>query len=173
LPPAQPPPPPVALSPARIAIIIANVPDTTELTVTTFISIYSLKMGSEKSLAAARPVTAADLSFDPDLVLLIDQHEREVTIRQALREEKRTLAYSVIYSGTIIMEGYGMALTPLLFSCTPFVNKFGTPKLDGQGREVSLSNSMARLSFQREVGLPTFKQSTHASDLLACLPREG
>jgi SP family general alpha glucoside:H+ symporter-like MFS transporter len=73
----------------------------------------------------ALPVTAAGLEFDPAVAAEVDEHDRHVGFGQALREEKRTLLYSVIYSGNIIMEGYGMALMPMLFSNTPFLDKFG------------------------------------------------
>jgi hypothetical protein len=54
-----------------------------------------------------------------------ERHERDMTLMQALRADKRLILYSLGFSGTIIMEGYGLALVTYLFVFDQFNETYG------------------------------------------------
>ena len=48
-----------------------------------------------------------------------------MTFKEARQADKRLIWYSLGFSGTIIMEGYGLALITYLFSFAVFKTKYG------------------------------------------------
>ncbi|KAK3313758.1 general substrate transporter [Apodospora peruviana] len=68
--------------------------------------------------------------YDARLAEQCEKRELEMTFREALCNDKRLIWYSLGFSGTIIMEGYGLALITYLFSFPEFKQKFG--ELDPQ-----------------------------------------
>lgn len=63
--------------------------------------------------------------YDQDLALLAEKREQEMTFKHAFIGDLCLIMYSLGYSGTIIMEGYGMALLTYFFSVEPFNAKYG------------------------------------------------
>lgn len=55
-----------------------------------------------------------------------EKREKEMTFKEARKADKRLIWYSLGFSGTIIMEGYGLALITYLFSFAVFKTKYGT-----------------------------------------------
>ena len=64
--------------------------------------------------------------YDTALALDAEQKERDMTFMQAMKADRRLIWYSLGFSGTIIMEGYGLALITYLFSFPVFNKKYGT-----------------------------------------------
>ncbi|KAK3340071.1 hypothetical protein B0H65DRAFT_528181 [Neurospora tetraspora] len=92
----------------------------------------------EKATSTHRPSTEArdnatshDTQFfgageyDQHLAHLAEKKEREMTFKDAVVGDFRLIMYSLGFSGTIIMEGYGLALLTYLFSVGPFNAKYG------------------------------------------------
>ncbi|TAQ83962.1 hypothetical protein B7494_g7721 [Chlorociboria aeruginascens] len=52
--------------------------------------------------------------------------EHDISMTQILRLHKKAIAYSLIFSTSIIMEGYDTALMGSFFGFPPFQNRFGT-----------------------------------------------
>lgn len=74
--------------------------------------------------AAAESGSSQD--YDVELAEQCEKRELEMSFKQALSNDKRLIWYSLGFSGTIIMEGYGMALITYLLSAFPeFSKKFG------------------------------------------------
>lgn len=64
--------------------------------------------------------------YDVGLAEQCEKREVEMTFKEALSNDKRLIWYSLGFSGTIIMEGYGLALITYLLSAFPeFGKKFG------------------------------------------------
>ncbi|KAF1358426.1 maltose permease MAL61 [Lizonia empirigonia] len=57
--------------------------------------------------------------------------ERNITLRQGLRRYPRAIMWSVLFSLTLIMEGYSTILVPNLYSLKPFRREFGTLQRNG------------------------------------------
>lgn len=70
--------------------------------------------------------TAAGLIYDPGVAEEAEKHEKAMTFWGAVREDRRLIAWSLAFSGCIIMEGYGMAVITYLFSNGPFKYWFGS-----------------------------------------------
>lgn len=65
-------------------------------------------------------------AYDLDLALLAEQKEKDMSFKDAAKGDLRLIMYSLGYSGTIIMEGYGLALLTYLFSVQTFNKTYGT-----------------------------------------------
>lgn len=63
--------------------------------------------------------------YDVALAEQCEKRELEMSFKDALRNDKRLIWYSLAISGTIIMEGYGLALITFLFSNQPFSRYWG------------------------------------------------
>ena len=70
--------------------------------------------------------------YDVALAEQCEKRELEMSFVEALKNDKRLIWYSLAISGTIIMEGYGLALITFLFSNQPFAEYWGNivPKTD-------------------------------------------
>ncbi|KAK3956900.1 hypothetical protein QBC32DRAFT_394346 [Pseudoneurospora amorphoporcata] len=92
----------------------------------------------EKATSTPRPLTEAHNNttsnqtqffgageYDRNLAHLAEKKEREMTFKEAVVGDLRLIMYSLGFSGTIIMEGYGLALLTYLFSVEPFNKKYG------------------------------------------------
>ncbi|KAK3494335.1 uncharacterized protein B0T23DRAFT_312964 [Neurospora hispaniola] len=92
----------------------------------------------ERATSTHRPSTAARENatphhtqffgvgeYDQHLAHLAEKKEREMTFKDAVIGDFRLIMYSLGFSGTIIMEGYGLALLTYLFSVEPFNAKYG------------------------------------------------
>jgi SP family general alpha glucoside:H+ symporter-like MFS transporter len=66
-----------------------------------------------------------DGSYDVDLAIAAEASEKDMTFKDARKADLRLIWYSLGFSGTIIMEGYGLALITYLFSFSEFNKKFG------------------------------------------------
>lgn len=74
--------------------------------------------------------------YDQDLAHLAEKKEKEMTFKEAVSGDLRLIMYSLGFSGTIIMEGYGLALLTYLFSVEPFNSKYGIQLDGGEKHEV-------------------------------------
>lgn len=57
--------------------------------------------------------------------------EQNMSLRQCLTRYPKAILWSVLFSLTLIMEGYSTILVPNLYSLDPFLRQFGTRQLDG------------------------------------------
>ncbi|KZM19026.1 uncharacterized protein EKO05_0010325 [Ascochyta rabiei] len=57
--------------------------------------------------------------------------EQNMTLRQGLRRYPKAIMWSILFSLTLIMEGYSTILVPNLYSLDPFRRKFGTLQRNG------------------------------------------
>ncbi|KAK4226086.1 hypothetical protein QBC38DRAFT_481481 [Podospora fimiseda] len=64
-------------------------------------------------------------SYNVDLAEHAEERERNMTFKEALSFDRRLIMHSIGFSGTIIMEGYGLALITFLFSFDAFNRKYG------------------------------------------------
>ncbi len=64
--------------------------------------------------------------YDVAIAEAAERREKEMTFKEARKADKRLIWYSLGFSGTIIMEGYGLALITYLFSFAVFKTKYGT-----------------------------------------------
>jgi len=79
------------------------------------------------------PEVGSSLGYDVRLALATEKSEEEMTFGQALKTDRRLIWYSLGFSGTIIMEGYGLALINYFFSYPVFQQQFGEPSLAKPG----------------------------------------
>ncbi|KAJ8105705.1 hypothetical protein OPT61_g10019 [Boeremia exigua] len=57
--------------------------------------------------------------------------EQHMSLRQCLRRYPKAIMWSVLFSLTLIMEGYSTILVPNLYSLDPFLRQFGTRQRNG------------------------------------------
>lgn len=93
----------------------------------------------------ADPETQGNLGigYDVDLALAAERREQNMTLWEAFKADKRLIMWTIGFSGTIIMEGYGLALITFFFgfdtfkkdfgTAVPVVNPDGSPRLDENG----------------------------------------
>lgn len=74
--------------------------------------------------------------YDQHLAHLAEKKEQEMTFKDAVIGDFRLIMYSLGFSGTIIMEGYGLALLTYLFSVEPFNAKYGVFDTNTRKNEV-------------------------------------
>ncbi|ETN39606.1 uncharacterized protein HMPREF1541_05832 [Cyphellophora europaea CBS 101466] len=63
--------------------------------------------------------------------------EHELTIRDAIRLYPKAIAFSIIFSTAVVMEGYDLSLMGSFFGLPPFRNFYGTEDNPAGGRQVS------------------------------------
>ncbi|KAK0623634.1 hypothetical protein B0T14DRAFT_428062 [Immersiella caudata] len=68
--------------------------------------------------------------YDVDLALACEQRETNMSFWEAVRADKRLIMYTIGFSGTIIMEGYGLATIGNILGLYNFNAKFGKPVFD-------------------------------------------
>lgn len=68
--------------------------------------------------------------YDVALAETAEKREKDMSFKEAREADKRLIWYSLGFSGTIIMEGYGLALITYLFSFAVFKAKYGV-KVEG------------------------------------------
>jgi hypothetical protein len=86
-----------------------------------------------------------DGSYDVDLAVAAEVNEKEMTFKDARQADLRLIWYSLGFSGTIIMEGYGLALITYLLSFSEFNKNFGQFDEAQNGWEVRLSPFAVRV----------------------------
>lgn len=74
--------------------------------------------------------------YDVAMAEAAEAREKEMTFKEARKADKRLIWYSLGFSGTIIMEGYGLALITYLFSFAVFKARYGQPVGDSGDYEV-------------------------------------
>lgn len=67
----------------------------------------------------------------PGIVTAMQDTERDMTLRQCLNRYPKAIMWSVLFSLTLIMEGYSTILVPNLYSLDPFLQRFGTRQSNG------------------------------------------
>lgn len=84
------------------------------------------------------------LSTDnPDIVQAFEEAkdatagEHELTIRDAIRLYPKAIAFSLIFSTAVVMEGYDLSLMGTFFGFPPFRNYYGTEDNPEGGRQIS------------------------------------
>lgn len=94
------------------------------------------KAGSTHRLSADAQANATPhdtkFEYDQHLAHIAEKKEREMTFKKAAAGDFRLIMYSLGFSGTIIMEGYGLALLTYLFSVEPFNEKYGVKDTNGK-----------------------------------------
>lgn len=63
--------------------------------------------------------------------------EHDLTIRDALRLYPKAIAFSIIFSTAVVMEGYDLSLMGSFFGFPPFRNFYGTEDNPDGGRQIS------------------------------------
>ena len=101
----------------------------------------SLEPGdSHGSHQEPEPATSHDLSpYNPALAIAAERREKEMSFKESRKADKRLILYALGFSGTIIMEGYGLALITYLFTFTVFRERYGMYVEDTQAWEVGPS----------------------------------
>jgi SP family general alpha glucoside:H+ symporter-like MFS transporter len=61
----------------------------------------------------------------------IQDAEASLTLRQCIERYSKAIAWSILFSLTLIMEGYSTILVPNLYSLDPFLRQFGTLQRNG------------------------------------------
>ncbi|KAM7197868.1 General substrate transporter [Rhypophila sp. PSN 637] len=92
-------------------------------------------------MVAQIPVTVESDSgpdYDVSLAEQCEQRELEMSFKEALSNDKRLIWSSVGFSGTIIMEGYGLAMITYLFASLEFQKKFGESYVNEKGETAYL-----------------------------------
>jgi MFS transporter, SP family, general alpha glucoside:H+ symporter len=80
---------------------------------------------------------------NPDIVQAFEEAkdatagEHELTIRDALRLYPKAIAFSIIFSTAVVMEGYDLSLMGSFFGLPPFRNFYGTEENPEGGMQVS------------------------------------
>ncbi|KAK4167696.1 hypothetical protein QBC43DRAFT_297502 [Cladorrhinum sp. PSN259] len=72
-----------------------------------------------------QPAAGQTASYNVQLAEQAEDRERSMTFKQAISFDRRLIMYSIWFSGTIIMEGYGLALITFLFTFDSFNRKYG------------------------------------------------
>lgn len=89
--------------------------------------------------AAMRKLSATN----PDIVQSFEEAkaatagEHELTIRDAIKLYPKAIAFSIIFSTAVIMEGYDLSLMGSFFGLPPFRNFYGTEDNPDGGRQIS------------------------------------
>lgn len=68
----------------------------------------------------------------PTTQTAIQDAEQNMTLRQGLRRYPKAIMWSVLFSLTLIMEGYSTILVPNLYSLGPFRRQFGAVQRNGE-----------------------------------------
>lgn len=83
------------------------------------------------------PRSVKRLPDDPDYAQLVDEariandHERSMSLLQAIRLYPKAVGWSILLSTAIVMEGYDTLLLANFFALPQFQNKFGALQPDG------------------------------------------
>ncbi|KAK5653140.1 hypothetical protein OQA88_9239 [Cercophora sp. LCS_1] len=78
---------------------------------------------AQSGLDVERPRSGS--GYDASLAVAVEKREEQMTFMEAIRNDKRLIWYSLGFSGTIIMEGYGLAMITFFFSFRSFAKQFG------------------------------------------------
>ncbi|KAL2127905.1 hypothetical protein VTI74DRAFT_10004 [Chaetomium olivicolor] len=87
-------------------------------------------MGSEKIVPRDHELGGFDLD-NPDIVQLIhhaqesDAADRKLTIRQALKKYKKAVAWAMLLSTSLVMEGYDLVIITSFYGQSQFKQRFG------------------------------------------------
>ncbi|KAK8055977.1 Maltose permease MAL31 [Apiospora rasikravindrae] len=79
-------------------------------------------------------------------------YEHDMTVREALRLYPKAIAFSIILSMSLVMEGYDTALLGGFFAYPVFRKKFGVPVNDGSGSYQVTAHWQSTLSAMCQVG---------------------
>jgi hypothetical protein len=74
--------------------------------------------------------------YDVELALACEQRETNMSFWEAVKADKRLIMYTIGFSGTIIMEGYGLATIGNILGLYNFNAKFGKAVVDDAGHPV-------------------------------------
>ncbi|KAK8125389.1 MFS transporter- SP family- general alpha glucoside:H+ symporter [Apiospora kogelbergensis] len=80
------------------------------------------------------------------------EYERNMTLREALRLYPKAIAFSMVLSATLVMEGYDTALLKNLFAYPAFRERFGQPVEDGSGSYQLTASWQSGLQAMVQVG---------------------
>lgn len=75
--------------------------------------------------------SAAQCLPRPSVSSAANDAEEDITLRQGLQRYPKAIMWSILFSLTLVMEGYSTILVPNLFSPGPFRRQFGTLQRDG------------------------------------------
>lgn len=68
----------------------------------------------------------------PLIEVAMQDTEHAMSLRQCLSRYSKAIIWSVLFSLTLIMEGYSTILVPNLYSLDPFLQQFGTRQPNGE-----------------------------------------
>jgi hypothetical protein len=86
---------------------------------------HQAEPGSGLDPEVAAPASGP-LSYDAHLAVIAESNETNMTFMDAMKADMRLIFYSIFFSGTIIMEGYGFAMISTLFVFPHFKADYGT-----------------------------------------------
>ncbi|KAL1844526.1 hypothetical protein VTK73DRAFT_2352 [Phialemonium thermophilum] len=89
------------------------------------------------SWAAGSDASVDQPHYDASLAEATEKREREMSFTEAVQADKRLILYSLGFSGTIVMEGYGLVMITYLFTLPVFNETFGQFDADTQTYEIS------------------------------------
>ncbi|KAK6842300.1 Maltose permease MAL31 [Apiospora arundinis] len=79
-------------------------------------------------------------------------YEHDMTLREALKLYPKAIAFSMILSASLVMEGYDTALLKNFFAYPAFREKFGQPVHDGSGSYQLTASWQSALQAMVQVG---------------------
>lgn len=91
-------------------------------------------------IETGHPAVAQVGSYNVELAEHAEARERDMSFKDAFDADRRLIVYAIGFSGTIIMEGYGLALITFLFSFSEFNMKYGVKAGNDGEFEVSLAH---------------------------------
>ena len=78
-------------------------------------------LGPDPEVATGHP-----LNYDAHLAVAAEAKETNMSFMDAMKADMRLIFYSIFFSGTIIMEGYGFAMISTLYVFPYFKADYGT-----------------------------------------------
>jgi SP family general alpha glucoside:H+ symporter-like MFS transporter len=100
--------------------------------------IRTISNGSDNATLASAFTNATYCSETPCLPYrtttaqaAIQDAEANLTLRQCIKRYSKAITWSILFSLTLIMEGYSTILVPNLYSLDPFLRQFGTLQRNG------------------------------------------
>ena len=91
------------------------------------------------------------LGLARELAEQAEQEEKSMSLREAWHADRRLVFYSIGFTGTIVMEGYGLALITYLFSFDTFKAKYGK-RIVGKSGEPEFEVRVSRRTGHAERG---------------------
>jgi len=99
-----------------------------------------LRSGTNSSSDPETVHAIPGVGYDVELALAAEKREQEMSFWDAVKADKRLIMYTIGFSGTIIMEGYGLATMGNLLGIYNFNKMFGDAHVSPDGTPIEDKN---------------------------------